>query len=435
MKLACGVFTNIVAILISIGSFGQNYQIAGYILDQETGAPVPYASIGVIEQQRGISSNMNGFFRLLLPDNNPDHHLEISSVGYQKVTIRLSEVSWGKEQQFSMVPDTRMLDEIVISGKFQSLEDLVGRASKNRKIYLRSTPYLMNGFYRETVSTDDTYTGFTEGQGILYLNGYDPRYKNNSQQLTYDLVQWKNIRRSDYPEQVTHYLEISALLKAKDYYLYQGPLNKGKLNQFDFTVTDTTVYQDHLVLEISFEPKLEHASSINYSGKMQIKEDDQALISLEISSTGPEKFLKQESTHQDIESTFKLSFVLFGDQYYLRNASYHRAFQMNGHQYHWTTELMEVSFSGQRATFINYQQRAVLYSEMLNPQVIYHPEFWSDYSLTEDSLFNSVSGDINGLEKQFEDNNDRRLVPLPKGFENYQQMANDRNALDFIMQR
>jgi hypothetical protein len=127
--------------------------------------------------------------------------------------------------------------------------------------------------------------------------------------------------------------------------------------------------------------------------------------------------------------------MLLGDQYYFKNASYHQAFQMNGHQYRWTTELLGASFTGQRAMFINYQQRAVLYSEMLNPNINYQQKFWADYSFAEDGMFDTISSEIQGLEKQFEHNNDLRLVPLPEGFDSYQQMSNDRDALDFIMQR
>ncbi|GJM28241.1 MAG: hypothetical protein DHS20C17_08760 [Cyclobacteriaceae bacterium] len=434
MKLASFV-TCAAFIITSIGVLGQSYEIAGYVVDQDTEEPIPYASVGVTEQERGISTNLNGFFRLLLPEYNPDHLLKISSVGYQGKSIKLSEISLEQQQRFLLTPATRMLDEVVVVGKYQTLDDLVRETSKNRKVYLRSTPYLMNGFYNETVSVDNKYAGITEAQGIMYLNGYDPRYKNNSNHLTYDLIQWKNIRRSNYPAETQQYLEVAALLKAKDYYLHQGPLNKSNLNEFEYTVSDTTVYQDRMVLEILFEPRQPPADSFNYSGKMLVKEDDQALISLTINSTGPENFLKRNSKHSNIRSIFKLDFMLFENQYYLQSASLSRTYEMNDHRYSWTTELIGASFTNQQATYINYAQREVLYSEMLNPKVHYDPKFWADNNLSLNGWYDVVSEDIPDLEKQVEDNHDLRLVPLPEGFENYQQIANDRSALEFIMQR
>ena len=185
--------------------------------------------------------------------------------------ISLSQVDWETEQRFDLLPEPQLLDEIVIIGKKNTLEDLVKSTSKNRKVYLRSTPYLMNGFYREVLTIDQEYQGLTEGQGILYLNGYNSGYKNNNKHLTYDLMQWKHLRRSNYPEKHSQYLEITDLLKAKDYYLHEGPLRKRNLNKLDYVVTDSTSYQDRLVLEISFQPKPEFQQEIPYQGKMFVK--------------------------------------------------------------------------------------------------------------------------------------------------------------------
>lgn len=415
-------------LVLPSASYGQqNFQLAGYIIDQETGEPVPYASVGIIEQQKGISANINGYFRLLLNENNPQHHLQISSIGYQRKILPLSEIAWGSEQQFYLVPELKILDEIVIVGNVQSPEDLLKAASKNRKVYLRSDPYLMNGFYREVLKVDSEYQGLTEAQGILFMNGYDPRYKNDRHHLTYDLVQWKHIRRSDYPQDQQRYLEVAALLKAKDYYLHNGPLQNKNLDRLTYTVTDSTSYQDHLVLEISFE-------SPEFSGKMYIKEDDQALLQLELEATGPEPFLRRSESEHQISSKFQISFLLFEGQYYLGHCSFSRSLTEGTKRIDWYTELFGATFSDQKAMFLNYNQRLVLFSEMLNPMVNYDPEFWKEFSFALNSSYSGLS-EGQDLENQFESHHNQRLIPLPEGFENYEQMVNDRGALDLLMER
>ena len=416
--------------------YGQeSYQISGYIIDQESGDPVPYASIGVPEQHRGISANMNGYFLLVLPDNNPEHHLRISSIGYQTRTFSLSEVSWdGVNQNFNLIPETQLLDEIVILGKKRTVEDLVKATSKNRKAYLRSTPYLMNGFYREVLSINQQHRGLTEAQGILYLQGYDRGYKNNDRHLTYDLMQWKHMRRSDYPETVEQYLKIANLLKAKDYYLHYGPLRNKNLNRFAYSVTDSTSYQDRLVLEISFEAKDEFEAQFSYRGKMYVKEDDQALLGLEVVSTGQLPFLKPDASSTDISSEFKISFIQFDGQYYLGNTSLSQRYSINDEQYRWDTELFGATFVDQKAMFLNYNQKVVLYSEMLNPLVNYNAEFWENFSFADSDQFDEIASETD-LNAQFEAHHQQRLVPLPDGFDNYEQMSNDRDALEMIMQR
>ena len=425
----------VLACFISLVTWSQNgVQITGYVVDEETREPIPYASVGVPELHKGISANINGYFQLSLTGIDDSYHLQISSIGYQRVSIAFSEITMGVERTFTLKQVSTVLDEVVIVGKSETLEELVKRTSKNRKVYLRSTPYLMNGFYREVLKSDNKYQGITEAHGILYMNGYNSGYKNTTQQLTFDLIQWKNMRRSNYPDEQTKYLEIVSLLKAKDYYLHRGPLHRKYLDKFQYTVSDSSLYLDRLVLIVDFEPKKPYVKDFPYSGRMYIKEDDQALIRLEIEAQGQEPFLQTTNGGNNISSKFEISFVEFEEQYYLNRASYSRSYEGGGVK-NWQLELIGESFSDQSAMFLNYSQRVVLFSEMLNPVVQYDPQFWKNFSFSQGSDFSKMSEMDNTLEQQFEENHGFRLTPLPEGVVSYEQMSSDRDALDFIMQR
>jgi hypothetical protein len=292
----------------------------------------------------------------------------------------------------------------------------------------------MNGFYREVLKIRDKYQGLTEAQGIIYMNGYNPGYKNNRDHLTYDLAQWKHIRRLNYPDQEKGYLEIGALLKAKDYYLHEGPLHRKNLDKFHYTVSDTSLYQDRLVLVIDFSPKEAFSKSITYHGRLYIKEDDQALLNLEVEASGPHPFLKNAESRNGISSHFEVSFLLFDGQYYLSHTSFQRSYLTDGNLTNWTSELIGASFTNQGASFLNYDQRVVLYSEMLNPLVNYDHTFWDNFSFSQGADIKKISDLYPDLDQQFQNNHNKRLIPLPDGIESYQQMATDRNALDFILQ-
>jgi hypothetical protein len=228
-----GYLIMLIAFMVSISAQGQQtWELRGTITDAENGEPVPFASVGVPQQQIGISSNYSGYFSLILKSNNPDHNLEISSIGFERLTIPLSQIDFNEDMEFKLIPRATILEEVVIRGQAQTLEELVRDVSKGRKNFLRSRPYLMNALYRETLTEQDRYLGFTEAQGVFYINGYNPKYKNNqSQVMTYDLAQWKHIRRSDYPD--PQYIRIGKLLKAKDYYLHDGPLARKALKKFN----------------------------------------------------------------------------------------------------------------------------------------------------------------------------------------------------------
>ncbi len=411
----------------------ETYTISGIVVDRDTGVPVPYVLVGVPEQQRGISANLNGYFKLILIDYPQNHHLQISSLGYERLSVPLSEVDRDQEQRFELKSKPTVLDEIVIIGKSKTLAELVKSASKNRKIYLRSNPYLMNGFYREVLKINDQYQGLTEAQGILYMNGYNPGYKNNSNHLTYDLAQWKHIRRTNYPDQEQRYLEIATLLKAKDYYLHDGPLHRKNIDKFDYTVSDTSLYQDRLVLVINFNAKEAFTKSINYHGQLHIKEDDQALLKLKVESKGPLPFLRNRESSSEIRSHFEVSYLLFDGQYYLNQTRFQRSYNKDGNLTNWDTQLIGASFTNQNAAFLNYHQRAVLYSEMLNPLMNYDPEFWDDFKYSQGDDIIKMSEQQGDLKQQFQINHSMRLTPLPEGVNSYEQMSNDRDAMDFLM--
>ena len=107
------------------------------------------------------------------------------------------------------------------------------------------------------------------------------------------------------------YLEIAALLKAKDYYLHNGPLHRKNLDKLKYTVTDSSSYQDRLVLIIDFEAKDEFSAEIPYKGQMYVKEDDQALISLEIHAQGQEAYLRKNKLTDGHIYSFQSEFLVF----------------------------------------------------------------------------------------------------------------------------
>jgi hypothetical protein len=378
---------------------------------------------------------MNGFFRFIVPEKNMGHHLQISSIGYRRLLVPFTAIDWGSEQKFELQPEPTLLEEIVIVGKSETLNELVKSVSKRRKHYLRSKPYLMNGFYKEALKVDGNYRGYTEAQGMLYLNGYDAGYKNSRHHVTYDLAQWKHMRRSNYPDSNNSYLQIASLLRAKDFYLHDGPLKKGNLNKLNYRITDSTTYQDRLVLEISFEPKEQYRDELRYRGSMYITEDDQALLQLAVVSDDYEPYMRPSGEQDGVTSSFEINFFRFEGQYYLGRASLNRSYDQSNQEVNWYMELVGASFSGQQAMFLTYNQRVVLYSEMLNPLVNYDSSFWNDFSFNRSREALEMAESYPDLGEQFSERHNQRLVPLPEGYDNYTQMANERNALDFLMNR
>lgn len=92
-------------------SFGQR-NISGNIVDKTTGKGIPYATVGLIKQNKGISTNEQGAFAITSFFPKVDS-LRISSIGYETLVVQVSDWVNGKVVEIS--PEVNMLDRVVIS--------------------------------------------------------------------------------------------------------------------------------------------------------------------------------------------------------------------------------------------------------------------------------------------------------------------------------
>ncbi|PJJ48691.1 carboxypeptidase-like regulatory domain-containing protein [Hymenobacter chitinivorans] len=66
--------------------FAQENKISGRIVDQKTKEPIPFASIGLKEEQSGALTNEYGFFQMAMPDKAQDS-LVVLALGYFRKAI------------------------------------------------------------------------------------------------------------------------------------------------------------------------------------------------------------------------------------------------------------------------------------------------------------------------------------------------------------
>ncbi|HOV12152.1 MAG TPA: carboxypeptidase-like regulatory domain-containing protein, partial [Bacteroidales bacterium] len=68
--------------------FSQKAIIKGVVTEEDEGNPIPFASIGVKDQQKGTLSDMDGNYQFEVTPG--DYTLMFSCVGYQKYTQKIS---------------------------------------------------------------------------------------------------------------------------------------------------------------------------------------------------------------------------------------------------------------------------------------------------------------------------------------------------------
>lgn len=95
--------------------WAQNRVLEGFVFDQVTQRPVPFATVGVPQQPLGTAANEAGVFRLVLPDTASPAAVVVSSVGYEAATISLATWPAGP-QTVRLHPARVALGEVVVRG-------------------------------------------------------------------------------------------------------------------------------------------------------------------------------------------------------------------------------------------------------------------------------------------------------------------------------
>lgn len=98
--------------------------LRGRVTDAETGDPLPGANILLVELQRGVASNIEGYYEI--SDVPPGSYtLRVSFVGYRTLQQSVAVQAGAQELNLALQPDYTGLEEIVVTG-------IASRTSKAR---------------------------------------------------------------------------------------------------------------------------------------------------------------------------------------------------------------------------------------------------------------------------------------------------------------
>jgi hypothetical protein len=147
----------------ALGASAQDYK--GIVLDSLTKSPIPFVNIGIVEKNNGTVSNIDGRFKISLPDSNNSDTLRFSFIGYKAKNYLIKDFK---------LKNIRIDFRILLSQDTIQLKDVIVTAGKKNVIVLGNIP-----------KWKFTNAGLTSNQFGYELGSY---YKNNSV-LTIDSVQ------------------------------------------------------------------------------------------------------------------------------------------------------------------------------------------------------------------------------------------------------
>lgn len=99
-----------IILLVASGAFAQNIS-TGIIKDKKTQQPIPFATIGLLFENRGVSANEIGEFTIKVANPGKDSFI-ISCVGYE--TIHLPVKTWQNGRTILIEPKNFQLSDVII---------------------------------------------------------------------------------------------------------------------------------------------------------------------------------------------------------------------------------------------------------------------------------------------------------------------------------
>ena len=163
-------------LLISIFAHAQGgyLSLSGKVIDKVTQKPIPYAYIGMMSKGTGTLTNDEGQFFYRFPRIANDSMIVVAVIGYQPFQQKASMYQPNqKELVIELQPaEPRRVDSSYIK-TFEArnlISEALGKTKKNNP----TQPYLLNGFYNESLQQDGEYVEIREA---LLQTEKDPRPK------------------------------------------------------------------------------------------------------------------------------------------------------------------------------------------------------------------------------------------------------------------
>ena len=309
--------------------FAQGYlTLSGKIIDKQTQRPVPHAYVGILAKGTGTIANDDGQFFYRFPRITADSNLVVAVLGYKMFVKKASSYPLNQKDVVIELEAARpqILDSSFIR-RFEAL-DLVREALAKIKKNNPQAPYLLNGFYQETLQQDGAYVDIKEA---TMQTEKDPRPKipvpEKVRAVRGRVFASENrdkvMENYAFPNGaviVTHSIEI----KIPEY------LDGKNLGDYTFQVDDTvSYYLDKPVYQIHFSPVRPSVTAAR-NGLICISGADSAIVKIEYEMTpeGVKDVMKTSSSDKLFGNKTKrepkrlytqINYKPFNGKYYLQD--------------------------------------------------------------------------------------------------------------------
>ena len=335
-------FTNLQAVSMQSADSLEFIALRGYVISSEDQEPVVFASIFMDGLTIGTVSNSEGRFLFKIPTQNKHLPIVISSLGYKKKYIYLSDLP-NELNKIVLEPALIPIEEVTI--KRIDPVRLLDQALRNISVNYSQDPVTMTGFYREAIKKNRNY--ISVGEAVLDI--YKASYKKLSD---FDRVQIHKGRKSqNINKNDTVLMKFQGgplLISSLDFVKNPGIiLSREEFQFYNYTLNGIVDVGGRETYLVHFSPKKFSPNNI-HEGNIYIDLETYAIVNLEIEVSEDKKeeatevLIRKKPVGFDIrlqDAKYLVSYRMIGNIWYVNYARVELSFRCK-----WSKKLFASNF-------------------------------------------------------------------------------------------
>lgn len=386
---------------VSDTSSGKPDVISGIITDEETGEPLPFATIGFMSQPKGTVTNRNGEFGLSVPPELINDTIAVSFLGYSGRKIPVKQAA-GSFLKISMKREYYSIPEIIIRNQIP--QEIINKSRKAIQRNYGETPAMMTAFYREGIFRKSELQTYSEAVIRIFKSAYSGSLLGD-QMKVYKSRKIENVSVTDtlairLKAGLSTCLDLDGVRNTFDF------IDPPFMQDYNYRLTDIVNYDNESAYAIEFSQK-ENAVLPLFEGTIYINTNDFGIckadfrISPSQISKIKESFITSSSggfTTWPVSVNYSVSYRKVNGRYYLNHVRGDLVFNSKQRKKLFSTQFkvfFELAITGADLKNVKRFERDELapvhsiFSKTINS---YDPAFWGsqDFLKPEDDLLQAL---------------------------------------------
>lgn len=374
----------------------QNFiTLKGKIVDAETGTPLVFATVAVVETNVAIVTNIDGEFTLKIGESAASKNIQLSYLGYKNKIIPISELKDnGFKNIISMEAAPIPIKEIIV--KPLDPVDIAGKAIDRISKNYESVPNLMTAFYRETIRKNRTYVSIGEAVVEIFKAPYNSDVRFDGARI------YKGRKSSDVEKMDTVLFKLQggpvSVLQLDIAKNTEAVLTREAMQYYDYSLSGVIEIDDkpHYVIDFRQKPSVDMPL---FMGSLYIETDSYAITEVEFGFNLSDKtaaasiFIKKKPLGMEVTpevATYRTKYREQDGKWYFAYSRAEVKFKVN-----WKRKLFNTFYTTMSEIAITDRtdqevikfagKDKIRYNDVFSEKVtsFTDPKFWGDYNVIE----------------------------------------------------